>query len=168
MKLRAALPRLSLATLIVGGGALGLLLGALAMQYWGGLAPCHLCLLQRGPLVAGSVLALMAFASAPFQPSAGRLALGAAGLCLLLSAGIGVYHSGVELHWWAGPDTCSGGFQMPKSGTDFAAGLDRARVVRCDAVAWSLAGLSLANYNVFFSGALACLAGWMAVKRESQ
>ncbi|MCA3544252.1 MAG: disulfide bond formation protein B, partial [Rhodobacter sp.] len=30
-------------------GSLALLAGAFAFQYIGGLAPCHLCLLQRWP-----------------------------------------------------------------------------------------------------------------------
>ena len=160
----ASLPRICLVSLLVGLSTLGLLLGAFALQYWAGLSPCHLCLLQRGPLVAGCILALTGFASGLFEAKAARIALAAAGLCLLMSAGIGVYHSGVERHWWAGPDTCTGSFRMPKSAADFAAGLAGARLVRCDEIPWAFARLSLANYNVLFSGTLALLAGYAVAR----
>jgi disulfide bond formation protein DsbB len=152
------LSRFSLAAAVVGAGALGVFLGALGMEHWGGLAACHLCLLQRGPLVAAAILAAIAFAVSPYAPGPARLALGAAGLTLLIGAGIGVYHSGIELGWWAGPQSCTGAFTVPTSAAEMAAALSHAQIIRCDVVPWSLAGLSLANYNVLFSGALAALA----------
>jgi len=156
---------LTIAAALITLGALGLLLGALGMEHWGGLAPCHLCLLQRGPLVAAAILAGTAFVAAPLAPGAARLALLGAGFILLIGAGIGIYHSGVELGWWVGPQSCTGGgFTMPTTAAQMQASLANAKIVRCDVVPWSLAGLSLANYNVLFSGALAVLSGIAALR----
>ena len=156
---------LTISAAVIALGALGLFLSALVMEHWGGLAPCHLCLLQRGPLVAAAILAGTAFAAAPLCPGAARVALAGAGLALLIGAGIGVYHSGVELGWWVGPQSCTGGaFTMPTTTAQMAAALAGAKIIRCDVVPWSFIGLSLANYNVLFSGALAILAGAAALR----
>ena len=43
-------------------GSLAMLAGAFAFQYIGGLAPCHLCLLQRWPHAAAVAIGLLALA----------------------------------------------------------------------------------------------------------
>ena len=82
-------------------GSLLLLLGALGFQYVGGLAPCHLCILQRWPHGIAVALGLLILV----WPRR-WLAL-VAGLVVLDGAGIGVYHVGVERGWWQGPTTCT-------------------------------------------------------------
>ena len=71
------------------------LLGALALQYLGGLPPCHLCVWQRWPYVA--VIAL-GVAGWRWQP---RALLLIAALALLGGAGLAAYHLGIYLvgHW---------------------------------------------------------------------
>src|ERR1700674_4500559 len=80
---------------------------ALLSQYWGGLAPCELCLLQRWPWSAAIVIALVALIAGS------RPALPWVGLILAIVFGIGVafafYHVGVEQHWFAGPSACTAG-----------------------------------------------------------
>jgi disulfide bond formation protein DsbB len=164
-RLPAAFPPLPLAAAAVGLGALTLLLGALIFEHGLGLAPCPLCLAQRGPLAAAAVLALTAAAAAPLAPGAARLPLAAAGLVLLIGAGIALYHSGIELQWWRGPESCSGS-GLPGAITDLNAAMAGARIIRCDVVPWSLFGLSLANYNAIVSTALATLAG-LAIWRKT-
>src|SRR5437016_2655204 len=85
---------------------------ALLSQYWGGLAPCELCLLQRWPWAVAIAISLVALI-------AGRRALlpwVALGLALVFVLGgtIAFYHVGVEQHWFAGPSACtaSGGGAM--------------------------------------------------------
>lgn len=150
------------AALIVGGGALALIVGALALQYGAGLPACELCLWQRGPLVAAIIAAFTAAAAAELAPEAARGALMAAALLVLLSAGFGLYHSGVERHWWPGPARCTGAFRIPANTAALSANL---QVHRCDTIAWSLFGLSLANYNVLISSGLAALAGALSRNR---
>ena len=94
----------SLLILLAAAGSTALLAGAFAFQYIGGLAPCHLCLLQRYPHAAAVVIGALALAlpRLTLLPVAGALAA-------LTTAGIGAYHSGVERHWWEGPSTCTSG-----------------------------------------------------------
>jgi disulfide bond formation protein DsbB len=132
-------------------GSILLLGGALAFQYLGGLAPCHLCILQRWPHGVAIALGLLLLAW-PRRP----LAL-LAGLVVLVGAGIGLYHVGVEQVWWQGPTTCT----APEPGS-MAAGdlLDQilaTPVVLCDQVAWSFLGISMAGWNAILSVAIAWL-----------
>ncbi|MGE3898976.1 MAG: disulfide bond formation protein B, partial [Variibacter sp.] len=72
---------------------------------------------------------------------------------------LATYHAGVEWHWWPGPQDCSGaGFSA--GGGNLLQQMQSARVVRCDAAAWTFLGLSLAGYNALISLALAAVAAW--------
>lgn len=131
-------------------GSAGLLLGALAFQYIGGMAPCALCIWQRWPhlvaLVAGAGLMLPG-------PWAVLGAMGTAG-----SGVIGVYHTGVERGWWEGPSSCtSGGDLSGQSAQELLDQIMAAPVVRCDEVPWEMLGLSMASWNAVLSFGLAGL-----------
>jgi len=133
--------------------AAGLLIAVFAMQYIGGLAPCSLCLTQRWPhsvALALGLIALMPITAAPAR----RLLLALIALSFAVTAGIGAYHAGVEYGWFAVPTACSG---MISGNTveELKRQLMAQPVVRCDEVAWSLFGVSLAGYNFLASSALA-------------
>lgn len=125
-----------------------LLAGAWGSQIWGGLFPCEMCHWQRWPHYAAVVLAALAFA-VPIR--AVRPLVVAAGLAILLSGAIGLFHAGVEYHWWAGITRCT---QMlaAGSGEDMLAQIMATPLVRCDAAQWTLFGISLAGWNALFSG----------------
>lgn len=144
--------------LVAAAGSAGLLLGALAFQFLGGLAPCPLCLWQRWPHLAAVVIGALLLAT-------GARALAWAGaLAALTSAGIGVFHVGVEQKWWAGLESCSAGSIAGLSGGDLLnPALDVGAVVRCDEVAWALMGVSMAGWNVILSALLAGL--WVLAAR---
>src|SRR3954464_4368737 len=78
---------------------------ALLSQYWAGLAPCELCLLQRWPWAAAIFVALLALGSGS------RAAMPWVALLLAavfaLSVAFAFYHVGVEQHWFAGPTACT-------------------------------------------------------------
>src|SRR5260370_1401533 len=100
------LPYASQIGLIAALGSGALLLGAYYFQYVEKLAPCDMCYWQRWPHMAAIAVGLAAGASF-LQP---RLALVFALLAitaLLVTAGLGVFHAGVEQHWWAGPRASS-------------------------------------------------------------
>lgn len=145
---------------IVGLGLLTLG-GAYAFQYWGGLPPCPLCLEQRVPW---AVLIVLGVAIAGIKtlrpPGVVTLALyaGAIGVALW-SAGLGLYHAGIEYTWWEGPQSCTG--VSPLDG-NVTGSLDDAAVIRCDEVPWALFGVSLAGFNFLFSLAAAAVAGFGA------
>lgn len=146
--------------LLAAAGSLALLLGAFAFQHLGGLAPCRMCLWQRWPHAAAVLVGIIALA-VPARPVA---LLGAAAAAT--TAGIGVYHTGVERGWWPGPSGCTGSGDglAGLSGADLLS-LDQATpIVLCDEVAWSLFGLSMASWNALASLGLAAL--WLLAARR--
>src|SRR5690242_1473076 len=82
------------------------LCAALASQYWGGLAPCELCLVQRWPWGAAIVISFVA-TMVGSRPALPWVALLLAAV-FVASMGLALYHFGVEQHWFAGPTACSG------------------------------------------------------------
>ena len=141
-----------------------LLLGALAFQHWGGLAPCALCLYQRWPHVIAIAAGLVGmFLVLQGQARAGGWATLAAALALVVTAAIGAYHAGVEWQWWQGPQACSGTGPAATSASSLREQLLAAPVVRCDDIVWSFLGISMAGWNFLLSGALALIGlhgGW--------
>jgi len=139
-----------------------LLGGAYAFQYIGGLAPCKLCLYQRVPHAAVIVITILSLLTIAFRGERSLFArhlVQFAGLVLLSGAAIAAYHAGIEYHWWAGPDTCSGTIgQNAGSIEDLLNQLEKAPIVRCDEVAWSLLGISMAGYNFLISALLGLIA----------
>lgn len=128
-----------------------------------GYVPCELCLMERNPYFAGVPLALAtgwaAWAGRRHLASTGFAVLG---LAFLASAALAAYHAGVEWALWAGPAGCSGAMTAPTSATDFMAALKTVKVVRCDAPALVILGLSLAAWNGLLSVLLAALSGYGA------
>jgi len=140
-------------------GSAGLLIAAWVFQYGLGMAPCQLCLWQRWPhmvaVVSGALLWLV--------PAPALALLGA--LAAATSGGIGVYHTGVERGWFPGPTACSGGGNVLDQSIDDLLNLHQvAPVVRCDAVAWELLGLSMASWNAILSFVLAAM--WLMALRQ--
>jgi disulfide bond formation protein DsbB len=138
--------------------------GAWFFQYVVGLQPCPLCLEQRTPyyvaIPLAVIVALAALRRAPRAVLAGGLVVIA--LAMLGGAGLGVYHAGVEWHWWPGPQDCSGPVASFGSARDLLKQIQSTSVVRCDEAAWRFLGLSLAGYNVLIALAMAALASWGA------
>jgi disulfide bond formation protein DsbB len=142
-------------------GSAALLAGALAFQYIGGLEPCHLCMLQRYPHMAAMVIGALTLLLPVLLPRLMSLAGAAAAFT---SAGYGAYHSGVERHWWPGPNTCTSGPIGNLSAKDLLAQIQSAPLVQCDQVAWSMLGLSMASWNMLASLLLVAL--WLAAARK--
>jgi disulfide bond formation protein DsbB len=136
--------------------------GAWFFQLVLGIMPCPLCLEQRlfyyAAIPIAVATAIAAWRGAPRPVVIGGLAL--AGLAMLGSAALGAYHSGVEWHWWAGPQDCSGPVNSLGSAGDLLKRLQTASVVRCDEASWRFLGLSLAGYNVLISLTLVAVATW--------
>ena len=129
-------------------------------EYGMGLAPCTMCYWQRIP--HGIVLAIGVIALLPFvvhTPISNQLMLAVMMISLMAGAGIAAWHSGVELKILPGPTACSGGIALDGSPAALVDQLLAAPVVRCDEVPWSLFGLSMANWNMLITAAMAILAG---------
>ena len=140
-------------------GSAALLLGALGFQYIGGLTPCPMCHVQRWPHIAAAVLALLGLLVLYPRGAGGVLLLIA--VALAITAGVGAYHAGVEYGLWAGPGTCSGdgSFDPTKMDpTKLKDMIGKAPPARCDAIPWSLFGISMAGWNAIVSAAMAVFA----------
>lgn len=148
-------------------GATAVLGGALFLENVVGVRPCHLCLLQRWPYYVGILLACAAVGTAHRGRRPAEVALAAAALVFAFGAAFGAYHSGVEAGLWAGPAGCTGDAAPAAGSADafFETLKGTPPSVRCDAVSFRLLGLSLANWNVVASFALASLAAAGAVPR---
>ncbi len=145
--------------LLAAGGSAALLLAAFAFQHLGGMAPCALCLWQRWPHGAAIALGVLAFTLG------GRSLVFLGGLAALTTAGIGIYHTGVERDWWEGPATCSSGDIGNLTADELFNQIMAAPLVRCDEVPWEMLGLSMASWNAV---AALILAGfWFMAARTS-
>jgi len=152
------------ATVAIAAVGAATILGALILQYGLGLQPCPLCLEQRYAYYFAIPLALMVLVGDHVGASRKVLfaALVAIALGMLWNAGLGVYHSGIEWKWWAGPQECTGTLGDLGSAGGLLNKLESFNVVRCDEAAWRFLGLSLAGYNALISFALASIAAWAA------
>lgn len=144
---------------LAGAFSLAMILGALFFQYVVGVAPCEVCIWQRIPHATDAVIGLggsLLIYFGVMGRRAGGIVAGLTILCLLASGGLGVYHSGVEWKWWAGPSACTGDRYVING----AINLNAPTVVRCDIVSWRMLGIfSLANLNAVFSLGLAVISG---------
>lgn len=149
--------------LIATAGSVGLLAGAYLFQALG-WAPCKMCLWQRWPhaaaiLIGGGAL-FLGWRSAPL--------IIAGALAALTTAGIGLYHSGVERKWWEGPASCSGngsGLSGLEGSSLLPGATEAVSVPQCDAFEPFLFGLTMANWNALFSAALVLL--WLSALRRT-
>ncbi len=135
--------------------------GALLAQFGFGLRPCILCLYQRGPYVLSALLAALALP--PACPPRRRLwLLGLCALAFTVNGGIAIFHVGVEQHWWHGTAACVPVAPVPTTPAEMMAALSAPPPPRCDQPAWTLAGISMAGFNIPASFALAAFAAWAA------
>jgi len=135
-------------------GSFALLAGAYTFEYFG-YPPCTMCYWQRWPHFAAIIIGLLAtLIPARIWPYLGALAAA-------ITSGIGVYHTGVERAWWAGPTSCTGG------GLDLTSDLlstSGDRLIMCDKVSWALFDISMASWNALFSAVLVLI--WLAAARK--
>lgn len=140
-------------------GSAALLLGAYAFQHIGGMPPCKLCLWQRWP----HGTAVLIGAAILFTGEAKIAWLGV--LAALSTSGIGFYHVGVEQGWWEGPTTCTASGVTNLSAQELMDQILAAPLVRCDDIAWQMAGISMAGWNAILSLGLALI--WIKAARRA-
>ena len=145
--------------LLAAGGSAAVLAGAYAFQHLGGMAPCKLCLWQRWPhataILIGVVIAVT-----------GEVKLAWIGAIAALStAAIGAYHVGVEQGWWEGPTSCTSSGVSNLSAQELMDQILAAPLVRCDDIAWQMAGISMAGWNAILSLLLVGL--WIKAARSA-
>ncbi|WP_416907093.1 MAG: disulfide bond formation protein B [Polymorphobacter sp.] len=139
------------AIVLVGGSAL--LAGALAFEHLGGLVPCEMCMWQRWALASALGLATLGLVLRV------RLLVGLGALAVLVGAAIAGFHAGVEQKWWEGITACAAS-PVGGSTTDIIGAVLSAPIVRCDAIPWSMWGLSMAAWNFVISTVIGGYALW--------
>jgi disulfide bond formation protein DsbB len=135
--------------------------GALAFEHIGGYIPCALCLMQRTPYYWGIPIGIAAIAASVLRLPAWtmRALLLVIGILMLVGAGIGVYHAGVEWHFWEGPATCATSASGVSGNVgDLLGDLDSKHGPSCTDAALRVLGLSFAGWNVIASLILAAIA----------
>ena len=70
---------------------------------------------------------------------------------ILAGAATAGYHVGVEQKWWEGPSSCTSSGLNDLDITALKDAIMSAPVIRCDEVAWSLFGISMAGYNLLLA-----------------
>jgi disulfide bond formation protein DsbB len=160
--MRADPRRFPLFVLAASAAVLG---SAVISQYWGELAPCELCLLQRWPWAVAIIISLIAILVGSRAP-APWLALLLATVFAVGSA-LAFYHVGVEKHWFAGPNACTGAATAADTVEALKARILGQMPVRCDEPAWLLWGVSLAGWNLLASLVMGggCLAVFWWLRR---
>lgn len=143
--------------LVAAAGSAAMMVGALGFQYVGDMPPCKLCYWQRYPHIAAAGIGLLAL----LIPGSIFPYLGA--VAALTTAGLGVYHSGVERGFWQGPTTCTSGPIGDLTADQLMQQIMGAPLVRCDEVPWEMFTLSMASWNAIVSFGFACL--WIAAAR---
>lgn len=140
---------------------------ALAFEYIGGYIPCELCLLQRKPYYIGLVIAVITLITIalrlPARVTKSLILL--LGVIMIVSTGLGVYHAGVEWHFWEGPSACSATAGAGFTGTgDILGQLNSFKGPSCTEAALRIFGISLAGWNVVTSLILTAIA-FLGAKR---
>ena len=125
-----------------------MLISAFYLEYFHGALPCDLCITQRwfhGAIIAYSLMII--FILNKISISQKLLLLG--GTILWLSSSIaGLYHFGIEMNFWTGPDGCSSNIDFSKDTLTY---LLSKSPIKCDEVMFKIFGLSLAGWNALVS-----------------
>ena len=125
-----------------------MLISAFYLEYFHGALPCDLCITQRwfhGAIIVYSFLII--FIIEKNLISKKLLLLGVAFLWLSSSLA-GLYHFGIEMNLWTGPDGCSSNIDFSKDTLTY---LLNKSPIKCNEIMFEILGLSLAGWNALAS-----------------
>jgi disulfide bond formation protein DsbB len=143
---------------MMGAGALALILGALGFQYVVHLAPCEMCHWQRWPHIAAAVIGLIG--ATLWKKNARALVIAAIAL-IAVSGLIGAYQWGMQAGLLPGPAACTVAYPYVMGSNA------PPPEVSCNAVTWSLFGLSLAAYNALASFLIAGTGAYLLSRKHA-
>jgi disulfide bond formation protein DsbB len=127
-----------------------------------GLQPCPLCMQQRYWHWAVLGVSALAFVATRVQPKWINWAIVIIGLVLLGSAAMGAYHVAVEQKWVVAQCDIGGHVDPSQLSWDTLPD-EELRPPRCDEIAWSMFGISMAGYNAIMSLLLALASFYVAL-----
>ena len=125
-----------------------MLISAFYLEYFHGALPCDLCITQRwfhGAIIAYSLVIIFILNKTSISK---KLLLLGGTILWLLSSTAGLYHFGIEMNFWTGPDGCSSNIDFSKDTLKY---LLSKSPIKCDEVMFKIFGLSLAGWNALVS-----------------
>jgi disulfide bond formation protein DsbB len=128
-----------------------MLLSAFYLEYFHNAFPCDLCITQRwfhALIISYSLIAIFISKSRFFT---NKLILIGLSITWIASSVAGLYHFGIEMNFWKGPDECSSAIDFSKDTLKY---LLNKSTIKCDEVMFKILGLSLAGWNAIMSFAM--------------
>ena len=125
-----------------------MLISAFYLEYFHGALPCDLCITQRwfhSAIISYSLIIIFILKKTTISK---KLILFGASIIWLSSSLAGLYHFGIEMSFWNGPDGCSSDINFSKDTLTY---LLNKSTIKCDEVMFEIFGLSLAGWNALIS-----------------
>ena len=125
-----------------------MLLSAFYLEYFHGALPCDLCITQRwfhGAIIGYSFIIILIINKTLIS---NKLLILVGSIFWLSSSLAGLYHFGIEMNFWTGPDGCSSNIDFSKDALTY---LLNKSLIKCDEVMFEIFGLSLAGWNALAS-----------------
>ena len=154
----------NVANYLVGLACCLVLATAYAFEYLANLQPCVLCIYQRIPYAVAIGLMLLTIILRKHS-QANLILFIAVSVVFAVGSAIAIFHIGVEQQLWQGTPEC-GNFINTASVEALRKQLLAQPIVRCDEVAWSLFGISMAGYNFLISTSLLLYSSVIVLQRK--
>ena len=125
-----------------------MLLSAFYLEYFHDAFPCDLCITQRwfhALIISYSLIAIFIHEK---KFLANKFILIGLSITWIVSSVAGLYHFGIEMNFWSGPDECSSSIDFSKDLLKYL--LNKSPII-CDEVMFKILGLSLAGWNALMS-----------------
>ena len=125
-----------------------MLISAFYLEYFHGALPCDLCITQRWFHAAVISYSLIIIFFQNKNSISKKLLLIGGCVLWLSSSAAGLYHFGIEMSFWTGPDGCSSNIDFSKDTLTY---LLEKSPIKCDEIMFEIFGLSLAGWNAVAS-----------------
>ena len=139
-----------------------MLLSALYLQYFKNLPPCDLCITQRWFHVLILLYSLTIYIIIKIKNLPLTLVLLGLVVVWLFSGLAGMYHFGIELKLWNGPEACSSNLTFSKDLLNY---LLNKSPIKCDKIIFSILGISLAGWNTIISSIISLFLSLILIKK---
>ena len=125
-----------------------MLISAFYLEHFQDALPCDLCITQRWfhALIISYSLTIILILKKKIVSN--KLVLLGLSITWVASSIAGLYHFGIEMNFWKGPDECSSNIDFSK---DLLTYLLNKSPVKCDEVMFKILGFSLAGWNALIS-----------------
>ena len=139
-----------------------MLLSAFYLEYFHDAFPCDLCITQRwfhALIISYSLIAIFIHEK---NILANKFILIGLSITWIASSVAGLYHFGIEMNFWSGPDECSSSIDFSK---DLLKYLLNKSPIKCDEVMFKILGLSLAGWNALMSFVMFLIVSVFLIKK---